>query len=830
MKGVVWRAKDDTGEDVALKFMPEEEYFIGTLLDEMTEAKKLPTDTFATITAFGSLCIPGYELKNNYKAIATEWINGIPLDKFVKKYINTVSDAMLIADKLFSIIAILRSKGLCHDDLHPGNILMSSMKNIMSNDEVFVLKVIDTGTIKRLSSRELLFDDLKKKIDVMESAVKSEDNNSTLNELRKLLAWKTPDDHLRIVECFLHVANALNESYYKLDFWEKKFTDELLKLFQRLGDANLECRLDDPSRILNELKTIERSSKTDSFSKENKLSTPFDFISAEMITNDRQFAELFSMECPWLNDCKSLEPIYIYGPRGCGKSSVLRWLSFKTILSDNSRNTKIDQLHEIGIYVSCSVELRSRFWLFTDETIDRLQGQIILFFNLLLLEELFDTLRLMHEKELANDYDFNMETSDKLGFVQWVLERFNVEAKSLRLQGQNPFEYLRSIVRGIRWDTWAEIQKNKQSDKLPYSALVSDVCRILPEYFNFFKDRHITFLVDDYSNQRIPVHLQKKLNQTISFAKQGTPIFKVSSEYQGVDLEGIQEGREVTELNIGDKYTAQADDAGYKFLSDIMNLRLKASEYKGSIDQILGKSLYPNITRAIAEESISQKFYYYGIDCVHQLCSGDVALALDLIKRIFDHGRVNKNTTSHVSRNTQHEAIQEFSYRELRQIRNIVPFGPEMYEVICHLGYLARAIVKNKKSNRRDKKGDPVCMTHLDVRDEAIKEVKRRNNAIWQKYDLLKSRTILLSLYTSRSRIEGSVEKLQMRKIYFPAFKAPLKRDTPIKIDSADDLESMLTNPRTFAERELNKADVDIKQLQLAINAMDKPLRRRDGN
>ena len=121
-------------------------------------------------------------------------------------------------------------------------------------------------------------------------------------------------------------------------------------------------------------------------------------------------------------------------------------------------------------------------------------------------------------------------------------------------------------------------------------------------------------------------------------------------------------------------------------------------------------------------------------------------------------------------------------------------------------------------------------MTHLDVRDEAIKEVKRRNNAIWQKYDLLKSRTILLSLYTSRSRIEGSVEKLQMRKIYFPAFKAPLKRDTPIKIDSADDLESMLTNPRTFAERELNKADVDIKQLQLAINAMDKPLRRRDGN
>ncbi len=821
MKGVVWRCKDDLGEDIALKIIPAVEYTEYTLLDEMTEARKLPTDTFAAIKAFGDLILPN-GLRHDYKAIATEWISGTPLNEFVKGNIHTVKDFILIAERLFRAVATLKNKGLCHDDLHPGNILMSTEQDVLANDKVLILRVIDTGTIKRLSTREKLIDALRNKIDLLQKA-SSSGKNSDLITLEKLLEWKTPDDHLRIVECLLYVANELNQNYSRLDFWEKKFTDQLLPLFQRLGDNNLQSRLDDPSNVINELKSIERNSKLDEFAKGAKLSTPFDFISAEMITNDRQFAELFSKECPWLNECKSLEPLYIYGPRGCGKSSVLRWLSFKTILSDASRNIDIDHLQEIGIYVSCSVELRSRFWLLNDETIDRLQSSIILFFNLLLLEELFDTLRLMHEKELSGEYVFALETSNQLEFVQWVLSLLNSKRTYFRLQGQNPFDYLKSVIRGLRWDTWSEIQQNKQSDKLPYSALISDICRALPTYFMFFKDRHITFLIDDYSNQRIPIHLQRKLNQTISFSKQGTPIFKVSSEYQGVDLEGIQEGREVTELNVGEKYTSLSKAGGDKFLSDIMNLRLKAAGYVGLIDQLLGNSTYASISRAIAGETVGEKFYYHGIDIVHQLCSGDVALALDLIKRIFDANKVDNKSINEIPAHVQHEAIQEFSFREIRQIRNIVPFGPEMYELILHLGALARAVVMNKTSNRQDKPGDPICMTHLDIRGDAIKGVEQKNNNAWQMYDLLKSRAILVSLYTSRSRIEGSTERLQMRKIYFPAFKAPLKRDVPIKVDDMEQLLSMLTNPRTFAQRELKKADVDEKQLDLAMGDIARP-------
>jgi len=41
MKGVIWRAKDDLGNDVALKIIPSADYAERSLIDEMTDASKL---------------------------------------------------------------------------------------------------------------------------------------------------------------------------------------------------------------------------------------------------------------------------------------------------------------------------------------------------------------------------------------------------------------------------------------------------------------------------------------------------------------------------------------------------------------------------------------------------------------------------------------------------------------------------------------------------------------------------------------------------------------------------------------------------------------------
>jgi serine/threonine protein kinase len=815
-KGVVWRGTDDLGNNVAVKFIPATEYGGISLADEMSEASRLSSEYFAPIKFFGDATIEDRELSEAVKCVVTEWIDAIPLDTFLEDSPVSVEDFLILAEKICSALALLYEAGLCHDDLHPGNILLYKAKDPLTREPVIAFKIIDTGTIKRTGSRDRLLAALRERISCLQAANVSYDE---LKPLEDRLKWKTPDDHLRAVHCLLLAANSLVRSYSGLDFWERKFIDNLKEFFDRLTDDDLGRRLDAPSQIVTELRALAGSSRRPDDQKVIELSSPFDYISAEMIRNDKEFAELFSKECPWLEDCKALEPLYIYGPRGCGKSSVLRWLSFKTIISDSSRTLPAD-LKEIGIYVSCSVELRSRFWLLSESTIEELQTPIIRYFNLLLIEGLLETVDLMYKMEREGGREFGLSDGDQHGFCSWVLGRLNPHGESIhfRLQGQGYFSYLRNVVRKLRWDTWAQIQRAECEPGLPDPSIVTDVCRVVSEYFPYFTQRHITFLVDDYSNQRIPSALQRKLNQTISFAKQGTPIFKVSSEYQGVDLEGIQEGREVIEVNVGGKYSVLSD-ASVEFIADIVDIRLRKSGFEVTISDLLGRSDYNggSMAKALVAETAEAPFFYHGLDTIHLLCSGDVALAIDLIRKIFERASVTKETRSTVSKSEQHAAIEQFSHQEIRRIKYVVPHGDRMHDIVCYLGYLARSFLMAKRSKRKDKPGDPACRTHLDIRLPALRELQEEKGVLAEIYELLTSRAILFSLETSRSRLSMSTERLQMRRIYFPAFKAPVKRDAPIKLDTADDIKSLLSNPRTFAERELKKSSVEKKQLRLAL-------------
>lgn len=818
MKSAVWLVTDAIGRKAALKIVPPDPEADWNLLDEMTHASKLDPDYFAQVLAFGDFELwngsKQINLSTNYKAVTTVWVDGPTFDAFAHSTPLTGEEFLNLATQLFTVLAVLRNNGLCHDDLHPGNVLVERINHPLRNEPRLAIKVIDTGAVKRLETRERLLSDLRKRIAALEE---NHGASEAIARAKDLLGWKEPDDHLRIIESLLHAANSLAGNYHRLSFWERAFVDQLLMFIQRATDLDLTRRLDDPEQLVTELLALVSNAKAEETKQRIELTSPFDYISAEMIRNDREFAELFSRECPWLNECRSLEPLYIYGPRGCGKSSVLRWLSLKTLLSDPKRS-KAEYISDIGVYVSCSVELRSRFWLLAEDIIDELQTPIIRFFNLLLLEELFETMLLMWRVEETDGYQFGFHGSKLHDFTAFALQRIRSKEDNInpRLQGQSPFDYLRSAVRKLRWETWSQIQNGDNESRLPDPSLASDICRSLSHYFRYFESRHVTFLIDDYSNQRIPRHLQRKLNQTISFAKQGTPIFKVSSEYNGVDLEGIQEGREVVEINIGDQYTSLTEPTGPDFLADIVNIRLNKAGYsKPSIEGILGRADY-NMAAAIADESELGPFYYFGIDCIHWLCSGDVALALDLIKRIFDGDRVSKTNIHRVSNHLQHRTIQKFSHDEIHRIKSIVPYGEEMHEVVVHLGLIARAVVMGKRSKRKDKLGQPVCMTHLDVRIPVITELQTEQPPLFGIYGMLTSRAILVSLDTSRSRIEGSTERLQMRRIYFPSFKAPITRDVPIKIDALDELISMLKDPQTFADREIKKAALDVRQLELA--------------
>jgi hypothetical protein len=817
-KGVVWEGRDDIGADVAIKLIPKREYENYSMMDEMFHAQKLSSRYFAEVVFFGDVISLAGNKTDTLSCVVAKWINGIPFEEYIVNHLYSVDQFLKIAESIFQALANLKKYNLCHDDLHSGNLLMEKTFDYLADEETFALKIIDTGTIKRVETRDKLLNKLRLDVELLRE---SKGDADKIKELSDRLAWKEPDDHLRAIECLIEASNALINNYHKLDFWERRFIDSLLSFFEKATDQDFESRLYSPDRAMSALESLAQTSKQQDQPEEKYLRTPFDYPSSEMIRDDKEFATLFSEECPWLTQCKDIRPLYIYGPRGSGKSSVLRWLSFKTYLAGGEK--KFSELSEIGIYISCSVELRSRFWLLSDDAIDEMGANIIRFFNFLLLEELCDTLSKMSQIQKDQTFNFGF-TNDKLTqFSKWFLTRIDSEDEHIRLEGQSHFEYLRIAIRKLKWETWSNIQNGKAVMTHSDPALISDVCREIADSFEYFNTRMITFLLDDYSNQRIPIALQKKLNSTISFAKQALPIFKVTSEYNGVDLEGIDRSREVTEINIGEKYTSLEENDTI-FLQNIFNKRFENSKpkYVGKLIDILGNTIYDpyEMANAIANEKKegSAKFFYYGIDCIHWICSGDIALALELIKKIYDRGTIRPESRMEVSASIQHKTIQDFSHEEVKRLRYIVPFGDRIFEIVCQLGILSNTICKVKTTQRVDRPAGAVCKTHLDIKHDAIIELDASHKDLSKIFAVMNAKAILFSLEESRTRKIGQTIRYQIRRIYLPAFKAPLKRDEPIKIDTTAELVSLLSDPNSFCRREIKRTGINELEFDKSID------------
>jgi hypothetical protein len=116
------------------------------------------------------------------------------------------------------------------------------------------------------------------------------------------------------------------------------------------------------------------------------------------------------------------------------------------------------------------------------------------------------------------------------------------------------------------------------------------------------------------------------------------------------------------------------EENGTSFIENILNKRLENTNprYKAKIIDILGRTKYQpdDMANAIANEKKESQevFYYSGLDCIHWICSGDIALVLELVKKIFDNGNITPTSTQLVSDNIQHKRFNNFRKRRLKDL------------------------------------------------------------------------------------------------------------------------------------------------------------------
>lgn len=805
---IAWLAEDRRGQKWVIKFSQISEYTSHSLASEISRVNELETILVAKIDFFGNPIDESGEFKlDGFYAIVVEWIEGVTL----KKYLADSNQAMSVdsfcqmARDFCEILKCFNAAKLSHSDLHDENVMVRVQTDPLTGAKSTRLVAIDTGQIKTWERRSDLLDQWQKKLDVLESLEPECSSAKEALTARTWIEYFGRSDHEWVI-CHLC------EMYNKLlrgdgdSAIHHSFFEAVPKILTKALDPDPSARLTDPLYLFSEIEG-KKSSLLDS--DETNMQSPFDLPSAELIRSDRQLMRLFSNEYPRLDECRSNSPVYIYGPRGCGKSTLLRSMSLAAILKSGNPDTLLSEVEFLGVYLSCSTEFRSRFWLFKEEDFEILEAHVVQYFSLLLCEglcEMYDSI--LEWDQQSHTKQFGLTHSLANECVKVFLRRLNIDQVA-PYHSTSPFTQLRLQIRRERDHLWKQILDRATSPERTNSQLIFDIVADLEKICPFLKSKRIAFLIDDYSNQRIPESLQKRLNQSITFAKQSNPIFKVSSEYFGVDLEGIHEGREVREINVGSEYVGRHGEKRWSFLQEVLDRRFDYKGVKTSALTILppsGTTPAHDMARKICDAVANKKqFHYHGIDTISDLCSGDFATGLDIVRRMFETSGISWEHPTAIPNNIQHKVISEYSGREHEYIRFRTVDGQIKFEIVNSLCNLSKQCVIGK-TRKKGGKDMPLVKNHLDISEVAITQLERHSPKLHQLLMDLVRKGMLFPLDTSRSReLHQGTRRYMVRRILLARFGTALGRDTPIKIDGLEKLRQLLTEPSKFAEEELGK-------------------------
>lgn len=695
----------------------------------------------------------------------------------------TRSDVCAILSGIGSGLARMHSREIWHDDLHDDNILVRRVDSDENLPERYEAKLIDFGSAKHRNLEE--------------------------QELEERNDYHYFAKH--IYSCASKFELDQSEMPTAID---RVFVEQLRQVAQQLSDTNVTRRNFGPAHVATRLREAMSIGATGGDFQGFKEMLADDALSiSEPLQNTnaltlepKDIAPLFCDTLDWQSRMSKSEAVIIIGPRGCGKTMLLRYLSIVSQVRPrqvgidgnwDNRSTetfagvrqRIEELPYIGLMVSAgqirTPFLRSGYKRLESKRRNEAEDFCREFINLHFLLRSLQTLQWLATEKIVDVDDRELqllatvaldlledpqEWSSGVAAIIYALEIVthriaslsNPDADAYRPSKAAGDDVLEKIARAIRNSQWAS-------------------------------KKQIVFILDDYSVTVLTDFVQKSYNPAL-FRMSSEMLVRVSSEGDGPILTDhldrkYREGRELTKVNLGEVFFHARDEKGREFIEQILENRFKCVGV-GSLQELtemLGE--HPN-EKKFGEYLLSRtrmgdaRFHGFGLIC--RLCSGDVSFTLELLHSLAKQ-RWGQGTR--LKPKAQDEIVKQFAQRQLASLRRIAKTGDALHRFAENLGGRLRKYLEESKG-----KPDPDERIRIEVEGEW-----QLNGSAQDMHDALLRYSVLISGGSGKSREGIPTRKLYFRRIFAPCFPFSPNLGDCIALTS-DEYERWLVDPGVIKE------------------------------
>lgn len=759
--GLTFKAVDGFSKEVAIKLMSKISY-LRYEKDFKSEARlyaQLP-DSASIVKYIGAgetvLSVDGNQVPFFY--IVCEWVNGITLRDLLLQGDISPEDLIIAAKDLLSGLQELYDNNLWHNDLHGENILVSELTQaqmrLFARSKPRIYKIIDVGSmVYRNPSDVKVYNDM---INV----------GMHLSQILKNL--KT------------NVSEFQKEDQLLIDVIEEAFT----RLMDELPSRSFTTPFEALDRI-EELYTISRLGERIEI---KKLDTPYGYINANDIPSPWLLKHMFSDKLNYFQDIMSADQqsLLITGPRGCGKTMILKNMRFTTLYdSQDKRNDEfIKQIPYVALFISARTNFGNYLVSYRPQEWINNNANINMYFNLLITIEAIDVLY-----RLSND-GFVSDSIVQI-IIDFIREKFSIPFMNLLTARAKLTQLSKAIISDK--DVKPEIENSSP-------AYLHDFMQLFRSVIPAIREKDIFILVDDLSLPRVPHVIQKALIPSI-FNTGASYKTRVTSHSDGIILqdsagEVYSPNRDFREIMLGYAYWELSNnyEVCRDCFDDILKKRFTLAEredYPG-IEGLLGKGEDDDIGRKIHRLKAQKKLRtlrYHGAKVFIKLCSGDISYPLDILGKM--ELRAHNNTIP-IDITIQSDVIKNYARKELLTLQDIkAQYVPSLYAIAYYFGVLSKSKLYTMDAD----------YLKIEVELENLSE-----ELLTTLRELL-CYGIFIDAGASNNSDGKLARKLFFRRIFTPAFPTTLITSNSISM-RVDSFKEFVYHPAKYVRKKMSKAKI----------------------